>query len=361
MDTLPLGLIIRQPRHRVNDKPLAQAGAVGATWRQPFPATRPPRYNRGTTNPTAEAPMIPGIDPKIDYAFKRIFGQERNRAVLIHLLNAVLHRTSRSPVTDLELINPFNDKETIRDKLSVVDVRARDQFGRQFNVEMQMLTRNTLPDRVLYYWSRPHSRQLLEGQDYDCLQDTINICFLNEVQFPALPEFHLCFQLREERHPEVVFSPQIEIHLFELPKFLLPAEGLHTPLEQGFYFLKHGEGLDPEVLPATLQVPEIRQALGELIMVTQSEHDWARYEERYKAEMDARSRDKDMLETGRRQALQQLTQELVRQVHRCQRLLKQPQTPQGELAALPEVELRRLLENLEQQVDSSFPPPTGSS
>src|SRR5436305_837916 len=123
--------------------------------------------------------MIPGIDPKIDYAFKRIFGQERNRAVLMHLLNAVLQESGHVPITDLTLNNPFNDKETSSDKLSIVDLRARDQLGRQFNVEMQMVAPWYFPDRVLYYWSRTHSLQLREGDDYDKLRPTISIGFLD--------------------------------------------------------------------------------------------------------------------------------------------------------------------------------------
>ncbi len=83
--------------------------------------------------------MVPGIDPKIDYAFKRLFGSEPNQPLLIDLLNAVLQPPPAQRVAALEILNPFNDKEALDDKLSVVDIKARDQSGRQFNVEMQML------------------------------------------------------------------------------------------------------------------------------------------------------------------------------------------------------------------------------
>src|SRR5947207_10220703 len=123
--------------------------------------------------------MVPGIDPKIDYAFKRIFGLERNSIILIHVLNAILQPRHHAPVTAIDLLNPFNEKETSDDKLSIVDLKARDQSGRQFNVEMQMLTEWVFPNRVLYYWGRLHGQQLQEGVDYKELQPTISICFVN--------------------------------------------------------------------------------------------------------------------------------------------------------------------------------------
>jgi predicted transposase/invertase (TIGR01784 family) len=92
--------------------------------------------------------MVPGIDPKVDYAFKRLFGREPNRALSIHLLNAVLAPPPRGRVVDLDLLNPFNDKDRLDDKLSILDVKARDQTGRQFNVEMQLLASRYFRQRV---------------------------------------------------------------------------------------------------------------------------------------------------------------------------------------------------------------------
>ena len=52
---------------------------------------------------------------------------------------------------ELELLNPFNDKDRLDDKLSILDIKARDQAGRQFNVEMQMLAFRYYEKRILYY------------------------------------------------------------------------------------------------------------------------------------------------------------------------------------------------------------------
>ena len=74
--------------------------------------------------------MIPRIDPKVDYAFKHVFGREENTPLLIHLLHAVLQPPSQQQITALELLNPFNDKDALDDKLSILDIKARDASGR---------------------------------------------------------------------------------------------------------------------------------------------------------------------------------------------------------------------------------------
>ena len=143
------------------------------------------------------------------------------------------------------------------------------------------------------------------------------------------------------------------MHLFELPKFRVPVEGLRTPLEKWLYFLRHGARLDSENLPPTLEVPENRQALEELIMVTQDERDWARYEDRLKAELDARSFQPVMEGTGRRKEAPGNVggaDSLVPTV-----IATNANTPE-ELLKLPEEELRRLRESLEQQLEQRLPP-----
>ena len=78
-------------------------------------------------------------DPKVDYAFKHVFGREQSKPALMSLLDAVLQPAAGQNIASIELLNPFNEKEALDDKLSILDIKARDQSGRQFNVEMQML------------------------------------------------------------------------------------------------------------------------------------------------------------------------------------------------------------------------------
>ena len=122
--------------------------------------------------------MKPGINPKIDYAFKWLFGKEVHVALLLDLLNAVLKLPPGRIIESVQLLNPFNDKAVFDGKLSIVDIRAKDQLGSQYNIEMQMRGSRALPRRLLYYWAVLYAGQLQEGDKYTKLRPTITICFL---------------------------------------------------------------------------------------------------------------------------------------------------------------------------------------
>src|ERR1700722_769300 len=110
--------------------------------------------------------MVPGIDPKVDIVFKRLFGTEANADLLIDVLNGVLGFPPHRAVAAVEILNPFNEKETLDDKLSILDVKARDASGRQFNVEMQIAPYGAYPARVVYYLTKLHQQQLHGGEQY---------------------------------------------------------------------------------------------------------------------------------------------------------------------------------------------------
>jgi predicted transposase/invertase (TIGR01784 family) len=66
------------------------------------------------------------IDPKIDCVFKALLGAEDNRNLLVHFLNAILSADLSTPIATVDILNPYNDKEFVEDKLSIVDVKAHD-------------------------------------------------------------------------------------------------------------------------------------------------------------------------------------------------------------------------------------------
>ena len=66
------------------------------------------------------------ISPQIDYIFKALLGAEVNRNLLVHFLNAIIGSELATPLTTVDIINPYNDKEYLDDKLSIVDVKARE-------------------------------------------------------------------------------------------------------------------------------------------------------------------------------------------------------------------------------------------
>jgi predicted transposase/invertase (TIGR01784 family) len=278
-----------------------------------------------------------------------LFGTERNIALLIAILNAVLQLPSGAEVVAVELLNPFQEKNLETDKLTILDVKARDASGRLFSVEMQLLVVSELQARILYYWAKLHQGQLTAGEDYAALRPTVTILFVNEELFADVPGWHSQFELRE-RQAAVVFSDQLQIHVLEISKFNLSSEELHTPLERWMYFMKHGAELDPEQLPQALHEPVYQQAIGELQQMTQNDPDRERYEARLKAQRDFAT---TVREREQRGYLKGRSEGLIREIHFCQRLLRQPLTAVEQLRAQSVAELEQLVQKLEALVDSS--------
>lgn len=262
--------------------------------------------------------MKPTSDPRVDYAFKHVFGREENKPILMSLIDAILQPAAGQHIASLDLLNPFNDKEALDDKLSILDIKARDQSGRQFNVEMQMLAYGAFRQRALYYWSRLHQGQLQEGDDYRVLRPTIAICFVDTPLFD-LHDYHLVFELRERFH-QMLFTDQMAVHILELAKFRKPVEQLTTTLDRWLFFLNNARELDADALPEPLDVPEIRRAMGDLLMISQSERDRERYESRLTMQRDVSTALAEKREEGReegraeeRRAYVQSLQELLGQ------------------------------------------------
>jgi predicted transposase/invertase (TIGR01784 family) len=232
--------------------------------------------------------MIPDMDPRVDYAFKRTFGQEHSSPQLTGLVEAVLEPPPEQRLVDLHLDNPFNDKETPDDKLSILDIRARDRGGRQYNIEMQLLAYSVFCPRALYYWARSYQSQLSERDPYERLRPTISICFVNSPLFAKLPGHHRVFELREQQQ-QVVFTDHLVVHILELAKFKKNLTQLQTPLDRWLYFLCHANELDPHALPQEMADPNIRRALEVLENMSQSVIDRERYEARQKTLHDMAS------------------------------------------------------------------------
>jgi predicted transposase/invertase (TIGR01784 family) len=287
--------------------------------------------------------MIIGIDPKVDYAFKHLFGRDATRPILIDIVNSVLDPAPAERVRDIEILNPFNPKEALDDKLSILDVKARDQSGRQFNIEMQMLVYPFYEKRILHYACKLHQQQLHEGQDYSALQPTISISFLNHVWFPDVPGHHLRFRLLEETL-HLPLTEGLQFHILELPKFTKPATHLSSSLDVWLYFLKHADKMDTDALPDGFQQGIVRRALEELAVLSQTDLERERYESRRKAQLDELT----LVNFARREG--QARGEQIGLIHAFERVLQRPESPADTLAALSLDELTRLAEQLQAEV-----------
>ena len=154
------------------------------------------------------------LSPKVDFVFKRIFGNENNPRILISFLNAVIK--PKDLIQSVQIMNNDIDKESIEDKFSRLDIKAKTNKNELINIEIQIKDEHNMIKRSLYYWSKMFEGQLTEGQKYDTLAKTICINILN---FKCLKtkEAHSIYRLKEINTNEELTDLQ-EIHFIELPK-----------------------------------------------------------------------------------------------------------------------------------------------
>lgn len=216
------------------------------------------------------------IDPKVDCVFKALLGAEQNRNLLTHFLNAILADELTAPITEVEILDPYNEREFLDDKLSIVDVKARDAAGQLYQIEIQLLNVPDLPARILYGWADLYSAQLRGGDGYDRLQPTYAIWLLGQTLRPRIAEAIHRFRLRDDQGRSLVDHGGI--WLLELSK--CQVERVKTELERWLKFFIEGERLDDERLPDWMETEEMRQAMNTLRQFSEKERDYHAYQAR---------------------------------------------------------------------------------
>jgi predicted transposase/invertase (TIGR01784 family) len=208
------------------------------------------------------------IDPTVDCVFKALFGQEENKDLLIHFLNAILK--PEAPITDITYINPINDPRSEDEKLTIIDIRAVDTAHTTHHIEMQLRNHRALPERMLYNWSSIYQRLITSGQDFDQLTPVISIWLLG---FNLLdnPAHHHHFQVSDAAHGARL-SDHLHIHTLELKKWR-PASDSSSE-DTWLHFFRDAKQW--QELPADLNTqPQMRQAMT--ILKHFSDDEKARY------------------------------------------------------------------------------------
>ena len=216
------------------------------------------------------------IDPKVDCVFKALLGSEENRNLLIHFLNAMLSMDLIAPITAVDILNPYNDREFLDDKLSVVDVKARDDRGQVYQVEIQLRSHCHLPARILYNWAEMYSQQLQSGNDYSLLRPTYAIWLLGENLIRTDNDYLHAYRFCDKQGRTLVDHGGV--WLLELAKFT--SQCIENEQQRWLQFFRKGDQLDDSTLPNWMNTPEMRQAMSTLQRFSEKERDYHAYQAR---------------------------------------------------------------------------------
>jgi predicted transposase/invertase (TIGR01784 family) len=241
-------------------------------------------------------PTMAQVNPRVDLAFKKIFGVEENKDLLISLVNSIVSKDDQ--VADLTLLNPYNPKNFKGDKLSVLDIKATGHDGKRFNIEIQITDEADYDKRALYYWAKLYTEQLKEGQDYTNLSKAIGIHILNFTSIPESSKYHNVFHITEKEDGLIYFN-DLELHIIELKKFVgdtnIPTpehlmqqeftnllSKVKTSLDMWVTFLMRHDLMDKDHLPHELEDPNLKKALGVLEVMNFTDEERQSYEDHLK-------------------------------------------------------------------------------
>ncbi|NJL27523.1 MAG: Rpn family recombination-promoting nuclease/putative transposase [Thermoanaerobaculia bacterium] len=230
-------------------------------------------------------------DPKTDFVFKRIFGTEVHKPLLIELLNALLELEGADRIVDLKYLSSEQHVPVEELKLSVVDVKCFDERGRHYVVEMQVLNVEGFEKRVVYNTSKAYVMQLRTGEGYPQLDDVLGVTICDFVLWPDPPREGepgvpmLSRWRMQEQHGGARALSQVQYVFLELPKYAAGAEPQNV-IDRWAYFFREAEIL--EVVPPALAEPPFREALEVARMAGFTSGELESYDRAKIAEQDAR-------------------------------------------------------------------------
>jgi predicted transposase/invertase (TIGR01784 family) len=227
------------------------------------------------------------ISPRVDIAFKKIFGVEENKDLLISLINSIVSEDDQ--VSDITLLNPYNAQNFTRDKLSILDIKAKGFDGKLFNIEIQISDEADYDKRALYYWAKLYTEQLEVAEDYSTLSKAIGIHILNFISIPEVDKYHNIFHITEKETGQSYFK-DLELHTIELKKFSkdsseqLPdiISKVKNSLDMWLAFLTRHDLLQSDKLSDNLDNSDLKKALTVLDVMNFSSLERDAYEDHLK-------------------------------------------------------------------------------
>ncbi len=252
------------------------------------------------------------LTPKSDFVFKKLFTSDTD--LLVNLLNSVLQLPEKRQIRSVEIRNPMILPEDITRKFIILDILATDESDHIYEIEMQVRQYDWYSKRSLYYASKIYADQLDSGNEYDKLLPVIGIHFLDYEEFPDYSDFHFCFELRDFRHPELILTEDMSIHIFELPKFEKLGESgvFGNALGEWLHFFNHADKED-RTMRENYKNPAIRKAFDYLELLSADDKNRYLSEIREKSLKNERSELSAARRKGAEEGFQQGKQQGIQQ------------------------------------------------
>jgi predicted transposase/invertase (TIGR01784 family) len=250
------------------------------------------------------------VDIKNDIAFRKIFGNEKKKVILISFLNAIMQLEGENRIADVTIANPYQSPILPNFKATILDVRAIDSKGNTFIVEMQVADVDGMDKRLLYYTSKEYSQQIESGEKYTELNPVI---FIGIFDFPFsegdyLSNHAICNVKTGER-----IIKDMDFYFIELPKFKKQLNELDNVTDKWIYFIKEAENLD--VIPDNIEDTGLEEAYLYANKNTWSMEELRAYDYQAMREQDERGRMSKALRVAVKAAVEIAVEDAIKETN----------------------------------------------
>ncbi|NET47049.1 Rpn family recombination-promoting nuclease/putative transposase [Okeania sp. SIO2B3] len=200
------------------------------------------------------------VSPKIDYAFKKIFGSQQSQDILISFLNAIIYGGEKN-IQSLTIVNPFNPGQLLSLKDTYLDVKAVLVDGSIVVIEMQVARMTAFNKRVAYNLANTCANQLETEEDCLLLNPAIAVTITDFILFKDTEDVINEFVFQDKKKKIECLEEELRLFFVELPKFKKSLSELDSLSDKWIYFLKGASRLD-EIPENLREVSEIEKALN---------------------------------------------------------------------------------------------------
>jgi predicted transposase/invertase (TIGR01784 family) len=244
--------------------------------------------------------------PKVDIAFKLLFGDERSKNILADFLKAVLPDLAEEEFEELTIVDPHLKREFADDKLEILDVKLRTARGMSLEIDIQISAIPEMRSRIIYYLSNMITEQIGAGGHYSDLKPAVCIVITDYDFIPETTRCHTVYRMLEiEEH--FPFNGLMEIHALNLKRLPVDGEGW---LLDWLRFLK--AETEEEFKMIAERNPVIKEAYCKLQVMSNDEANRMIYEARLKAQRDEYSRIQGAIQEGRVEGRKEGQKEVAR-------------------------------------------------
>ncbi len=196
------------------------------------------------------------INPFTDYGFKRLFGEEPNKNLLLDFLNELL-KEEQGKITELTYLKNENLGATALNRKAVFDLYCTNEKGEKFIVELQKTKQKFFKDRTIYYSTFPIIEQAKKGTDWDFELEKVYTIAILDFEFDDDKKYPDKFRYDvklKELETDVIFSDKLNFIYLSMPKFNKNIEELETRFDKWLYVIKNLHKLDrvPEKLKESI-------------------------------------------------------------------------------------------------------------